>query len=135
MKGKCNIMEFYIQTSKREEIIDVTEKVRELVKGKKGKAVLVFVPHATAAIIANENYDPSVCEDILEALRKIALRGVWKHDRIDGNADAHIKASIVGASEVIPLEDDELVLGRWQNISLCDFDGPRRRKVIVKVLL
>ena len=127
-------MELQIQTSKREEIVDITEKVREAVGGKKGSAVLVFVPHATAGIIVNENYDPSVCEDILDSLRKMFPARVWKHDRIDGNADSHLKASFVGPSQVIPIKDGELVLGTWQNIALAEFDGPRERRIIVEVL-
>ena len=89
---------------------------------------------ATCGIVINENYDPNVCEDVLDALKKIAPQGIWRHDRVDGNADAHIKASIVGPSQVIPLKEDVLQLGTWQAITLADFDGPKRRHVIIEVL-
>ena len=91
-------MQFSIKTSKREEIIDITGRVNELVEKnkEKGEACLIYVPHATCSIIINENYDEAVCEDILEWLRKQIPAGKWKHDKIDNNADSHIKASIIG---------------------------------------
>jgi len=129
-------MEFTIKTEKREEIINITEKVKELLKGslERGKAVLIYVPHATCSIIINENCDDKVCVDILQALRNIAPKGVWQHDNIDDNGDAHVKAAIIGSSQLIPLENNELVLGTWQSIALAEFDGPRERKVIVKII-
>lgn len=138
-------MEIIIKTAKREEIVDVTEKVKEAVSklmerdkkmvcNKKFRACLVYVPHATCAVIINENYDAAVCEDILEFLRKQIPRGKWKHDKIDNNADSHIKASIIGSSQVIPIINGKLGLGRWQGIGLAEFDGPRERKVVVEIL-
>ena len=127
-------MEFSVQTSKREEIVDITEQVKKLVAGKKGSACLVFVPHATASIIINENYDPLVCEDILNFLRKEIPQGIWKHDKIDGNADSHLKSMLLGAGKIIPMENGELQLGTWQGIALAEFDGPKMRKIIIKVL-
>ncbi|UZE93956.1 MAG: YjbQ family protein [Candidatus Pacearchaeota archaeon] len=128
-------MELKIKTKKREEIVDITIQIENLVKKSKLKEglCLVYVPHATAAITINENYDPAVCEDFLEALRKIAPKGIWKHDKIDGNGDAHIKAAIIGPSEVIPIKNSKLALGRWQGIMFCEFDGPRERRIIINL--
>jgi secondary thiamine-phosphate synthase enzyme len=138
-------MEFTIRSTKREEIIDITGEVKEAVaelceKDKKRVCnkdiggVLVYVPHATCAIIVNENYDKAVCEDIISYLKKSVPEGVWKHDAIDNNADSHIKASLIGPGQVIPIENGKMGLGRWQGIALAEFDGPRERKIIVKIL-
>jgi len=129
-------MQFTIETNKREEIIDITKQVEDIVKknGKKGGACLVYVPHATCSIIVNENYDEAVCGDILRYLKKQIPSGIWEHDKIDNNGDAHIKASIIGPSQIIPIENGELQLGRWQGIALAEFDGPRERKIIVKII-
>jgi secondary thiamine-phosphate synthase enzyme len=126
-------MQFIIKTSKKEEIIDITRQVQEMVSRysiKEGIAT-VFVPHATAALTINENSDKAVCEDFLEAMSKIAPKGSWKHDAIDGNGDSHIKAAIIGPNLSIPIQNNRLMLGRWQGIMLCEFDGPRDRTVIV----
>ena len=127
-------MQFSVKTNKREEIIDITSRVKELIKNKKGKACLVYVPHATCSIIVNENYDESVCEDILHYLRENIPQGKWKHDKIDNNADSHIKATLLGPSELIPVSDGKLQLGQWQGIGLVELDGPRERKIIVQLL-
>lgn len=129
------IKEFSVKTSKRQEIVDITDKVNEIIKNSKVKQGLavVYTPHATAAITINENYDPNVCVDILDALRKLVPAGVWKHDRVDSNADAHIKSAMIGPSEAIPIKDGKLTLGTWQALMLADFDGPRNRKVIVSI--
>lgn len=130
-------MEFTVKTNKREEIIDITKEVEKIVdraSDEDSKACLVYVSHATCAVIVNENYDENVCEDILDFLRKLIPQGKWKHDNIDNNADAHIKASIIGPSQIIPVENGKLQLGKWQGIALAEFDGPRERKIIVKIL-
>ena len=121
-------MQFTISSSKREEIIDITKQVEELVnkEGEKGNSCLVYAPHTTCAIIVNENYDSDVHSDILEHLGKIVPAGIGKHS--EGNSDAHIKSSLVGQSQIIPIEDGKLQLGRWQGIGLVEFDGPRERK-------
>jgi secondary thiamine-phosphate synthase enzyme len=126
--------ELFFETSKEQELLDITHEVSEVVKKSSIKNGLcnVFVPHATAAIIINENADPKVCDDIINKLDKlIPLRDNYIHDRIDGNAHSHIKAAILGPSETIPIIDGKLILGTWQAIMLCDFDGPRRRKVMI----
>jgi len=137
-------MEFTISTSKREELVDITGEVKKAVKElcekdkeksrKDTGACLVYVPHATCGIIVNENYDEKVCEDIIDYLKKQIPAGVWKHDAIDNNADSHIKASIIGPGQVIPIEGGKLQLGTWQGVALAEFDGPRQRKIIVKIL-
>jgi len=130
-------IEFRIKTKKGQEIVDITSQVNDVVKKSKIKEGLcvIYVPHATCAVIINENYDPSVCEDIIFALNKaIPEHAGYKHDSIDNNAHAHIKASIIGPSEVILIKDGKLQLGRWQGIALAEFDGPRDRSVIVKIL-
>ncbi len=128
--------EIRIKTKRREEIIDITKQIKEIIKKTKIKdgICVVYVPHATAAITINENYDPSVCEDFLEAMRKIAPKGKWRHDKVDSNGDSHIKAAIIGPSEIIPIKNSQLTLGVWQGIMLCEFDGPRERRVIVKIM-
>jgi secondary thiamine-phosphate synthase enzyme len=124
----------YINTPLREVLIDITKEVEEEVKksGVKEGICVVFVPHTTAGITINENADPTVKEDILSALDKIIPNISFKH--LEGNSDAHIKASLVGSSVTVLIENGELVLGTWQGIYFCEFDGPRRRKVYIKII-
>ncbi|MBI2652298.1 YjbQ family protein [Candidatus Woesearchaeota archaeon] len=129
--------EFSLSTTKRQELIAITDKVNSIIKKSKIKQGIcnVFTAHATAAIIINENYDPNICLDLIDALNKLIPAGIWRHDRIDGNADAHIKSAILGASETIPIKNGELELGRWQSIMMVELDGPRNdRRIIVTVL-
>jgi secondary thiamine-phosphate synthase enzyme len=126
-----------IQTSKKEQLLDITKKVQELVKLSKVKSGIchLYVPHATAALTINENADPNIQTDILDCLDRLIPSGMWKHDALDQNASAHIKTSIFGASESVPIDKGELFLGAWQNIFLCEFDGPRaERTIVVKIL-
>ena len=128
---------FKISTTKKQELIDITEKVRQIVKNSKVKKGLciVYVPHATAGIIVNENYDPSVCKDIINQLERIApSTDSYEHDKIDDNAHSHIKASLIGPSETLIIENGELILGTWQGIALAEFDGPRTRTVLIKII-
>ena len=128
--------EFGISTSKKQELIDITGKINSIVTKSKIKQGLcnIFAAHATAAIIINENYDPNICLDLLNSLNKLIPSGIWKHDKIDGNADSHIKAAILGPSETIPIKNGELQLGQWQSCMLAELDGPRQnRKIIVTV--
>lgn len=129
-------MEFSIKTSKKQEVVDITKKVKELVKKskiQKGIAI-VYTPHATAAIIINENYDPNICLDFLDSLEDQIPQGKWRHDKVDNNASAHIKSAIVGPSETLIIKDNDLVLGTWQSLMLVDFDGPRNRTVKVEII-
>ena len=128
--------EITISTSKKEELVDITDEVRKIVAESKVKEGMcnVYVPHATAAVTLNENADPNVMVDIVNALDKVFPQGKWLHDRVDGNGDSHIKSAIIGPSETIPIKDGKLLLGTWQDIMLCDFDGPRKRKIIVNII-
>jgi len=125
-------------TSKKHELIDITSKVKEIVKNSKIKRGICFlyVPHATAAITINENADPNIQTDIIKAINKIVPEhDNYLHDSIDNNAAAHIKSTLIGVSKTIPIEDGKLQLGTWQDIFLCEFDGPRsNRNIIVKMI-
>jgi len=124
-------------TTSREEIVDITEKVRAIVSahGTDYELCALYALGATAAIMIQENWDPNIQTDMLRCLRTIAPEGQWLHDRVDGNGDAHIKAGIIGPSEVIPTENGQLLLSTWQNIFFCEFDGPRtERKVLVTLV-
>lgn len=121
-----------------EELIDITPQVKKIVKksGVKQGICAVYAQGATSALTINENADPEICKDILEALDKaIPNHGRWRHDRIDNNAVAHIKAAIIGPSESIPIHNGKLMLSTWQDIFFCNFDGPRSgRKVLVEII-
>mgnify|MGYP001132762037 CR=1 FL=1 len=124
-----------IRTSAPCEMIDITVRVQEAVRkiGVKNGICLVFVPHTTAAVTINENADPDVPRDILTILdRAIPLSGGYRHR--EGNSAAHAKSSLVGATETVIVEDGLLVLGTWQSLFFCEFDGPRSRKVIIKAI-
>ncbi|MCL5808496.1 MAG: secondary thiamine-phosphate synthase enzyme YjbQ [Deltaproteobacteria bacterium] len=121
-----------IRTQSRCEMIDITERIAEKVResGIREGLCRVFIPHTTAAVTINENADPDVPLDILAALdRTVPLSGHYRHT--EGNSAAHIKASLFGASQTVFIEDGRLVLGTWQSLFFCEFDGPRTRKVLV----
>ncbi|MCK5451266.1 MAG: secondary thiamine-phosphate synthase enzyme YjbQ [Candidatus Omnitrophica bacterium] len=124
-----------VESDKTDQVIDITSQISDVVKNSKiGKGICyVYVPHTTAAVTINENADPDVKEDFLKGLGEIVPDNIpYKHS--EGNSPAHIKASMIGAGEMIIVEDDQLLLGVWQGIYFCEFDGPRQRKVYVKVL-
>jgi len=126
--------EIRVSTSSHTELVDITTDVQRAVSesGVQDGVCHIYVPHTTAGVTINENADPSVREDILMELnRVIPLQDNYKH--LEGNAAAHIKASIVGSSETILVERGRLVLGTWQGIFFCEFDGPRSRRVLTKV--
>jgi len=127
--------EFRIRTSAKREMIDVTTRVAEIVAraGVDEALCSVYTPHATAAVVVNENDDPNVCVDVLDALDRLVPAGIWRHDRVDGNAASHIQATILGPGETIPVHAGKLVLGTWQAVMLVELDGPRDRRVIVTV--
>jgi secondary thiamine-phosphate synthase enzyme len=125
---------FSVKTGARFEMIDITDRVSGIVRESKVRNGIcyIFVPHTTAAVTINENADPSVPRDILAELDKvIPLNNHYRH--MEGNAAAHIKASLVGNSETVFIENSSLVLGTWQSLFFCEFDGPRTRKVLVKI--
>ena len=124
-----------IKTTSKVEIIDITEDVKSVVNklNKKDGIILIYVPHTTAAITINENYDPMVGYDILNILDKIAPNNLnYKH--LEGNAPAHIKASLIGSSVMLILENGEIKMGKWQGILFFEFDGPRNREIWIKVI-
>jgi secondary thiamine-phosphate synthase enzyme len=124
-----------IRTQARSSHVEVTRQVEEVVRRsgvQRGVAVVCSL-HTTAGVTVNENADPDVMEDVMAALERMAPRGA-SYAHVEGNANAHIKASLVGLSVTVPVEDAKLVLGRWQGIFFCEFDGPRRREIGVQVV-
>ena len=126
-----------LSTSKREVLVDITGRVRDLVasSGIRDGLVSLYAQGATCALMIQEGWDDSVQTDVVDLLRKVIPRGVWLHDRQDGNGDAHLKSGLVGPSETIPLMDGKLGLSTWQNIFFCEFDGPRQRRTVVCTVL
>ncbi len=124
-----------ITSSKRNELIDITSNIKNIVRKSSinDGIVVIYTPHTTAAITINENADPSVKYDINKFLSKIIpYKDNYTH--LEGNSDAHIKSSIFGCSEQVIIENNQLMLGTWQGIFFCEFDGPRNRKVFVKIV-
>ncbi|HBH04196.1 MAG TPA: hypothetical protein DDZ42_20180 [Candidatus Rokubacteria bacterium] len=124
-----------VRTRKKYEVLDLTREVAAVVgRARVGEGLCtVFVRHATAAIVINENADAGVRADIVAALDKLFPEGVWEHDRVDDNGAAHLKAAFLGPSESVPVRDGRLALGTWQGIALVECDGPREREVLVDV--
>lgn len=130
-----SMKEFIVKTKSRTEFIHITKKIQELVSSSKIKNgfCIVFVPHSSAGITINENFDLSLKKDFEDFFSALVPRNKkYIHD--DGNADSHIKASLVGSSATVLIKDSKLVLGTWQGIVFCEFDGPRERKVFVKIV-
>lgn len=127
--------QFEVRTGRRVQMLDITGEVQASVKesGVVSGVCHVFVPHTTAAVTINENADPSVTADMDGFLERLIPQDAgFRH--VEGNSDGHIKSSLVGASETVFVENGHLVLGTWQGIYFCEFDGPRQRKVYVKVV-
>jgi len=124
-----------IKTHRRNELIDITRHVAELVSGNTvaDGSVMVFVPHTTAGVTINENADPDVVHDILLTLEQLVPRQRQGYRHAEGNSDAHVKAGMVGSSVTVMIEDSKLCLGTWQSIYFCEFDGPRSRKVLIRI--
>jgi secondary thiamine-phosphate synthase enzyme len=126
-----------IRTTSHNGLYDITDQVKEVLKRNPVEEgiVSVYVQGATAAIMIQENWDDSVQRDVVSLFNKLIPNGVWEHDAQDGNGDSHLKAGIVGPSETIPITGGKLGLSTWQNIFLCEFDGPRStRKIVVTIL-
>lgn len=121
-----------IETRQRNGLYDITREVEAIVTKSDVQTgfVNVYAQGATAAIMIQENWDESVQTDVINLLQKLIPKGVWIHDRQDGNGDAHLKAGIVGPSETIPVIDGKMGLSTWQNIFFCEFDGPRKSRQI-----
>ena len=129
------IKKLNVKTSTRAELIDITDLIQKVVRGSKVNSGIcsVYVPHTTAGVTINENADPSVRKDIIKELNKV-IPFDDNYSHLEGNAAAHIKATLVGSSESILIEDSSLLSGTWQGIYFCEFDGPRSRKIIVKII-
>jgi len=126
------MLEISIQTRRRTDLIDITAQVQQAVHRLEVRegVITVFVPHTTAGIMINENADPDVSADIAATLdRLVPWEGPYRHG--EGNAAAHVKASLVGSSVQVPVKNQRLALGTWQGIFFCEFDGPRHRRVWV----
>jgi secondary thiamine-phosphate synthase enzyme len=124
-----------IRTHSRSEVVEITGRVQDIVSrsGVGSGIAVVGSAHTTAGITVNEHADPDVMADVLATLERLVPRqGRYAH--VEGNSDAHIKASLVGLSATVPIEDGRLVLGTWQGIYFCEFDGPRQRRALVQVL-
>lgn len=123
-----------VTTRARFQMVNVTAEVSRAVKasGVKSGVVVAYVPHTTAGVIINENADPDVARDILAGFDAMVPKLNYRH--MEGNSDAHIKASLAGASQTLIIEDGELRLGRWQAVYFCEFDGPRERKLYIRVI-
>jgi len=129
------LKEIAVQTNTQTQIIDITAQIQKVVResGISEGLCCVFIPHTTAGVTINENADPSVKHDIIMELNKvIPLNDHYSHS--EGNSAAHIKASIIGSSVNVPVENNNLFLGTWQGIYFCEFDGPRQRNVYVKIV-
>jgi len=129
------ISEINVSSRERYQLIDITDEVEKAVKesGVKDGLVLVFAPHSTAAILLTEN-EAGLKEDWLDFLKKLVSGFDFQHNRIDDNADSHLLSGLIGQERILPVKDGRLIRGTWQQIFLLELDGPRNRKVIVKII-
>ncbi|MFO7934783.1 MAG: secondary thiamine-phosphate synthase enzyme YjbQ [Bacteroidales bacterium] len=127
----------HISTPAQNGLYDITRQVEKIVteSGIRSGMVNVYAQGATAAIMIQENWDESVQTDVINLLRKLIPSGVWEHDAQDNNGDAHLKAGIVGPQETIPIVNGKMGLSTWQNIFLCEFDGPRSQRTILVTII
>jgi secondary thiamine-phosphate synthase enzyme len=131
------VREITISTTRRTQLVEITEDVQKVVAGSNGaSAVLVYVPHTTAGVTVNERADPMVARDLEESMERIVDDGWnWKHIELgEENAPSHIRASLMSPQVLVPLDDGKLALGTWQGVFFCEFDGPRDRKIYVTIL-
>lgn len=124
-----------VKSNSRNELVDVTDQINSELSemGISDSIICIFVPHTSAAITINEGADPSVRHDIISTLSRLIPKDAGYH-HMEGNSDAHLKSSMIGASICLPVEDGQLVLGTWQAVYFCEFDGPRHRRVGIKAL-
>jgi secondary thiamine-phosphate synthase enzyme len=125
-----------VQTRAQIDMVEITHEVTAYLEevGKEGGAVLVYVPHTTAGVTINENADPSVQHDLMEDLKRLVPRSQSYYQHREGNSSSHVLSSVIHSSVLIPLEGTSLALGTWQGIFLCEFDGPRNRKIHLQIL-
>lgn len=124
-----------VKSSKREQMIDITDKVQKVVtaSGRSEGVCVLFTQHTTCGLTVNENADPDVQSDMLGLLQKLIPQYDADFKHFEHNSDAHIKSSLVGSSVTVPFENGKLLLGRWQGIYLCEFDGARERSVVISI--
>lgn len=125
-----------VRTEGARQLVDITDQAREQVQqaGCRTGLCALYAQGATAGVMIQENWDPNISLDVLDCLEQVAPQGQWRHDKVDDNGAAHIQAGLVGPSEAIPIRDGQLALSTWQNVFLCDFDGPREeRRVLVTI--
>ncbi|MCX5802208.1 MAG: secondary thiamine-phosphate synthase enzyme YjbQ [Proteobacteria bacterium] len=127
------MFEIKIRTTSKTEARDITDEVIRGVKGKEGRLLHLYTPHTTCGLLINEDADPSVMKDIIEALERIVPEG-YPYKHLEGNAHAHIKSAIIGCSVMVPFSEGVPKLGTWQGIFLMEFDGPRERKVNITLI-
>jgi secondary thiamine-phosphate synthase enzyme len=135
MKSGVIMYTLKVRSHQREELVEFTEQVKRQLKesGVKDGVVTLYVQHTTAGLTVNENADPDVTRDMLHAFRTLIPQHGMGFRHAEENSDAHIKATLVGSSVIVPFKDGKLLLGRWQGIFLCEFDGGRERKVMMMV--
>jgi secondary thiamine-phosphate synthase enzyme len=126
-----------VQTQAARQLLDITDHARAEVKrsGVRDGLCALYAQGATAALMIQENDDPNIALDVLDCLARLVPAGTWRHDRVDDNGAAHIQAGLVGPSESIPIRDGRLALSTWQNVFLCDFDGPRARRTVLVTIM
>ena len=126
-----------LSTSSERQLVDVTVQAQQLVRasGVREGLCALYAHGATAALMVQENDDPNIGQDVVDCLDKQIPKGVWLHDRIDGNGASHIQSGIVGPSESIPIREGKLDLSTWQNVFFCEFDGPRRRRTVAVTII
>jgi secondary thiamine-phosphate synthase enzyme len=127
------MIEIRVKTSQRVESRDITEEVLRIVRGKPGRILHVYTPHTTCGVVINEDADPHVMQDIIEAFDRMVPKG-YPYKHMEGNADAHIKSILTGGSVMVPISKGDPVLGTWQGIFLMEFDGPRERTVYITLV-
>ena len=134
---KMHIATIEVATRAPRQLVDITAEVRAVVRagGIANGTCALYAQGATAALMIQENDDPNIAFDVLDCLDGLVPAGRWRHDRVDDNGAAHIQAGLVGPSEVVPVRDGALALSTWQNIFLCDFDGPRRTRRVNVTLI
>ncbi|MAE71863.1 MAG: hypothetical protein CME06_15530 [Gemmatimonadetes bacterium] len=130
---KLHTSQLHVATQRQRQLVDITSLARAAVResGITEGSCALYAQGATAALMVQENDDPNIADDVLDCLDTLVPAGCWRHDRVDNNGAAHIQAGIVGPSEAIPIRAGQLALSTWQNIFLCDFDGPRRARVVL----
>ena len=126
-----------LSTGRERELVDITASAHRLVAASEvSEGICALYAHgATAALMVQENDDPNIRKDVVNCLDRLIPKGVWLHDRVDGNGASHIQSGIVGPSETIPIRDGRLNLSTWQNIFFCEFDGPRRRRTVAVTII